>query len=392
LMTAFFIWLLAMGGIFLMLMFLGLRESKRHGFSTPADEFHEAPTVDGWLIGLTRYKPASSDVSGSGNEEKQLAGSPGGAPGSEPVLMCHGLMSNRFSFDLGEEASIARYLRNRGFDVWLMELRAHGRSRPDPAVPGRASSWSIDDHIRTDLPAAVRKVLDITGRKKLQFIGHSLGGMILYAHCREGETSWFRSAITIDAPGYFGNIRLWTWPVRLYARIIPTVPIVAFKPLAHFLYVIVPGEALRRRIMLGRERLVKAIYNALVNFGSSTVLLQICRGLSAGRFQSLDGRINYEEGPRNIHFPLMILRAVSGLAPEASVRHAFETAPARGKKYVRLSRESGFEVNHNHFTPLLGSTAPRDTYPLIAEWLQAHARDGTGLEEIKSGGRGATGD
>jgi len=357
------LWLASMAGIAVLLAALSLLLERRHALATPADEWHEAPTGDGWRIALARY------VSRTG------AGSP------VPVLLCHGLMSNRFSLDLDADVSLARHLREAGFDVWLMDLRSHGMSRRAPGSkrplsPYRAFDWSMDEYANEDLPAAVACVLRATGAKSLHFVGHSLGGMILYARAAGGDLSWCRSAVTIDAPGSFAPIRLPTLPARIYSRLVPVVPVIFFKPLAHFLYVLVPGEILRRRIQLERRRLVKILYNGLVNVGSSKVLLHLCRCLTEGRFRSFDGSVDYEDGPSRIRFPLMVLRPVRGQTPEACVRHAYNKAPAVEKRYVRLGRAEGFSVDHNHFTPVLGSTAPVEVFPLVAEWLRRHSGGG----------------
>jgi len=352
------IWLAMMAVFFAFLAAAALVLERRHALGTPADEVHEASTSDGWRISLARYRPR------------------GDAPGV-PVLLCHGLMSNRFSLDLDAEVSLARHLREEGFDVWLMDLRAHGASRRAPGSrrprsPYRAFAWSMDEYVTEDLPAAARRVMEATGAAAIHYVGHSLGGMILYALAARGDLSWCRAAVTIDSPGHFGPLKFPTLPARIYARLVPVVPIIVFKPLAHFLYVLIPGETFRRRIGLPRSRLVKILYNALVNVGSSRVLLHLCRCLAEGRFRSFGGAVDYEEGPRRIAFPLMVLRAAHGQTPEACVRRAFDEAASKEKEYVRLSRAGGFAIDHNHFTPVLGSSAPLEVYPLIASWLRRH--------------------
>jgi len=324
--------------------------ARRSALPTPSDEFHQARTADGWLIGLHRYRPA------------------GQGPAGEPVLLCHGLMSCRFSLDLTEERSLARFLRGRGFDVWLMDLRAHGDSVREN---GRRTGWdwSIDDYIRSDLPAAVSCVLTTTGARKLHWVGHSLGGMILYAHCLTGERSWFRSAVTIDSPGHFGPLRQPTWPGSLYAHLVPVVPIILFKPIFHLISMLVPGRVLYEDLLLDRESLRLIVYNALVDWGSSKALMHLSRMVARGRFCSMDGTEDYEQGPGRIDFPMMVLRAPRSRVPEACVRRAFEASPAAEKRYVRLGRREGMSIDHNHFSVVMGETAREEVYPVIAEWL-----------------------
>jgi pimeloyl-ACP methyl ester carboxylesterase len=356
-------WILTAAGVLagagLGLSLVSGRLARGSALTTPSDEVHHARTADGWLIGLHRYRPRGE-----------------GPVAAEPVLLCHGLLSSRFSLDLTEERSLARFLRDAGFDVWLMDLRAHGDSvRDGRSTPFRwghrmGYDWSIDEHIREDLPAAVRYVLETTGASRLHWVGHSLGGMILYAHCLDGERGWFRSAVTIDSPGYMAPLKQPTWPGRLFARLVPVVPLLLFKPVLHFLYSLVPERVLYRAILLDRKTLRLILYNGLVERWSSLTLLHLARTVAAGRFQSFDGKRNYEEGPTRIEFPLLVLRAPLGRCPEACVRHAYETAATAQKEYVHLGRDGGFSTDHNHFSILIGDKAREDLYPVIADWLR----------------------
>jgi hypothetical protein len=164
-----------------------------------------------------------------------------------------------------------------------------------------------------------------------------------------------------------------TWPARLYARVIPFVPILIFKPLFTLLYWIVPEKHLFDRILLDRETLLKIMHNGLVEIGSSRVLLHMSRILAAGRFVSFDGSVDYEEGPRRIDFPLMVIRAPAGRAPEECVRWTHDICSSADKKYVRCGTSEGFSMEHNHFTLVIGKTAPREIFPIIGEWLRTHS-------------------
>ena len=330
--------------------------ARRYALPTPSDEIHRAPTRDGWLIGLRRYLPEGEPA------------------GREPVLLCHGLLSTRFSLDLVEGRSLARYLRRQGFDVWLMDLRAHGDSVRENGSRGRAD-WSLDAYVHEDLPAAVRYVLKATGARKLHWVGHSLGGMILYAHCLDGDRSWFRSAVTLDSPGHLGPLRQATWPGRLYARIFPIVPVLIFKPIFHLLSSVVPERVLLDDLMLDRATLRLVLYNALIDTGSSMALMHLSRMVADGRFESFDGKLDYEEGPARIEFPLLVLRSPRSRAPEPCVRHAFDSAPAAEKEYRRLGRAEGFAEDHNHFSIVLGKTAEDEVFPIIGGWLRERSAE-----------------
>src|SRR5690606_26287692 len=84
----------------------GLARDARPAIQGPvaAPTLHYARTRDGWQLALHHRPPAR------------------GGHGT-PLLLCHGMGSNRFNMDGPGRASLARHLQAAGFDVWVLELR-----------------------------------------------------------------------------------------------------------------------------------------------------------------------------------------------------------------------------------------------------------------------------
>jgi pimeloyl-ACP methyl ester carboxylesterase len=102
-------------------------------------------------------------------------------PGAQPVVIFHGLGSNIFSVDLPlGRHSLAVFLANRGYDVWVLNLRGQGSGDIRSSNPDDWD-WSVDDYALRDVPAVVDYVRAATGQKPF-LMGHSMGGMILYAY------------------------------------------------------------------------------------------------------------------------------------------------------------------------------------------------------------------
>lgn len=165
---------------------------------TREDEVHFVKSKDGWRISLARYRAAGSVV----GSRKQST--------TAPVILCHGAFANRMTYDLGEgHSSLAVYLAERGHDVWVLELRGHGRSTPKPTwletvlAQGRneGGSWSIMKYIDHDLPSAIQYVRNHTHAKKVHWVGHSMGGIVLYSWLglQKGNTQDFASIVTIGS-------------------------------------------------------------------------------------------------------------------------------------------------------------------------------------------------
>ncbi|MCK4850892.1 MAG: hypothetical protein KAT11_06050, partial [Phycisphaerae bacterium] len=71
---------------------------------------HYTETSDGWRLQVDRYQPTKPD------------------PANNPVVLCHGLSYNNRFWDLTKKTSLARYLAERGYDVWTVSLRGAGLS------------------------------------------------------------------------------------------------------------------------------------------------------------------------------------------------------------------------------------------------------------------------
>lgn len=320
---------------------------------TPCDERHTARTQDGWGLALYRYRVA-------------------GTSPSTPVLLCHGLLTNRFNMDLDESHSLARFLRREGFDTWVMELRGHGGSRRLATNGNRPFDWTMDEYVQIDLPAAVDYVNRSTGERGVHWVGHSLGGMILYAACALELTAAIRSAVFTDSHADFSPLRGRRRIARFYARLVPVVPPALFIPFVMVLGLISPTWFMPKYGIRSRRTLLGIVANGLVHLGCSRVAHHLVEVVEGGRFVSADGRVDYEAGIGRIHFPILQLAAADRLSPEHVARALVERAPASAgaREYVRLGRREGFSEDYNHFTVLLGENAPREVFPRIADFIR----------------------
>ncbi len=119
------------------------------------------------------------------------------------VLLCgHAMMAHGRYFHGGSDHGFAGHLARAGVEVFVLDWRGHGLSRPPH--PGR-SWWSFDSYVEHDLPAAVRAVCrcaDIEA-KNLAYLGHSLGGLAVVA------------ALATQAIAPLGRLALWATSVWL---------------------------------------------------------------------------------------------------------------------------------------------------------------------------------
>ena len=155
-------------------------------------------TTDGWRLIITRYRPKPQPF------PQPLLGA--------PLLLVHGYTQNRRAWNVGEFVKTMLYF---GADLYLIELRGHGKSsveaqrrlakREGKPLPHDVDfRWDLDNYLLDDLPAAVERVKQVSGRDRIFYCGHSLGGILGYAYATLFDD--LMGLITIGAPSDFSRM------------------------------------------------------------------------------------------------------------------------------------------------------------------------------------------
>jgi alpha/beta hydrolase fold len=97
----------------------------------------------------------------------RAGGASAGAPERGPVLLVHGAGVRANIFRAPVPVTVVDALLDDGFDVWLENWRA--------SIDLRPSQWTLDQAAVFDHPAAVRTVLEHTGRDRLKALVHCQG-------------------------------------------------------------------------------------------------------------------------------------------------------------------------------------------------------------------------
>lgn len=155
-------------------------------------------TADGWSLVITRYQPKPQRF----HQPLWM----------EPLLLVHGFSQNRHAWTSGEFVKNLLYF---GLDIHILELRGHGKSsiarqrrraakRGTPPPADLDYGWNVDSYFAGDLPAAVDAVKRRTGRERIFYCGHSLGGMLGYGYAGEHPDA-LAGLITIGAAAELGK-------------------------------------------------------------------------------------------------------------------------------------------------------------------------------------------
>ena len=143
---------------------------------------HFVPNGDGWHLSLFQ----------SWDEERLV-------PGRRPVLIVPGYGMNSFIFSYHPHGhSLESYLVHAGFEVWRADLRGQGKS----VSVGGGDSFSLEDLAVTDVGAAVVAALarSRTGADRVDIIGASLGGTIVFLHAVLEQGNRLASIVAMGSP------------------------------------------------------------------------------------------------------------------------------------------------------------------------------------------------
>ncbi len=324
-----------------------------------ADEVWHALTSDGFRIALSRYLPRFTRPRRT-----------------HPVVLCPGLAANRRTWD-APGRSVARRLASLGWDVLIIELRGHGRSeRPWP--PTSPWSWTLDDHLQKDVPAALARAREITGAPGVHFVGHSMGGILLFAHAARGGAA-LRSGIAVGSSLDYSETTSWfraVTPLTPVARVVPAIPV-------GLAFALGSPVALRGRMSRLDElnvwgpnidpvlwrRMAATCFHTV----STGVLVQLATAFEPGGLASADRRTRYLETLSRAELPLLSLAGSVDrqCPPEAAHKtgRAFRHAASRVEIF---GRAHGHAEEYGHFDLLVGKNAPDEVWPVIERWLEAH--------------------
>ncbi len=264
-----------------------------------------------------------------------------GGGGGLPLLMVHGTFSNRTFFFGREERGLGWYLAARGFDVWVAELRGHGRS----GDAGLRERWDFEDWIRRDAPALVGAVCAATGHDRLVWVGHSAGGVIGYALAGLGrkESDAIAALVTAGSPAPTGLGPL-QYPMAA-----------AGLTLTRLL-----GRFPARLLGIGPEDEHPGIFS------------QWMRWNLRGRWHGDDGT-DYFANARRIETPVLALAGGGDrfIAPPALCRDLAWATSSVDRTVVVCGRAGRFSENYNHHRLIASSPAREEVWPLIGDWIAA---------------------
>jgi pimeloyl-ACP methyl ester carboxylesterase len=294
-------------------------------------------------------------------------------PSEPPVLVVHGLAANHRNVDAEPDRSVSRYLHAQGRDVWLLTLRSG-----NPALNAKQrAKVDFRSMVENDIPEAIAFVRDRTHAERIDYVGFSMGGMLLYAALgRTVAPEVLRRVAMIGSPARVAppilmlrRLRflprfvfrgLW---LRLGARMAAFLIEHLRTPIHRFIYN--PDNV--KRGATGRA-LVNLIEDVQAPLSADFAAWALADGVVR-----IEGRDIVEQLP-SIEIPAIFFAgAADRIARAKAVRVAYENwgrdAEGIEKRFVLMGTEGGCRYDYGHGDLAIGDHLAEELFPPLGAFL-----------------------
>lgn len=317
------------------------------------NEVYYLRTRDLWLLRVCRYRK--------------------GHTAGEPVLLVHGMGANQNNFAFPPGGCLVDYLSAKGYDCWTLDLR--GCRSSEPPFERTRHEVRMEDFFLEDLPAVIQHILKTTNYPKVHWVGHSMGGMLLYAFVRAHGDKLIASGTTLGSPIDFNdtcdNIPAWlvglagTFP-RLSGNIIRgIIPVLKTLGIAQSAF---PVNMNNLPAGMNSGQFINMIEDPLPGLMS-----QVKHWIKNREYTLDGGRLDIAEGFPDFSVPLLAVYAADDPfinAPRAL--SFFQKIKTKDKRAFVCSKEKGYVEDYGHCDLAFGKAAPTEIFEPILDWLLAH--------------------
>lgn len=336
----------------------------------PEPKVYPLKTKDGEDLILTRYK---------GGEDKL------------PLLMLHGFSGNQYTFNIDTiDTNAAEYFYEHGYDVWILDYRLSS------LVKAANQQHTLDEIVDNDLPDAVAKILQITGKSQIDVLAHCVGSITMFMALLsglKGVRSLVSAQIAIDfhptiqvgaktglhLPKVLDDMGIKTltafssknenWREKLYDHFIKLYA-------DHTQEFCTDPSCQRMCFMFGplveHKQLNDATHSATIEmFGTANLesFEHLALMIRKNKVLRADGADTYIGGIDNLNIPITFIAGENnGLFQVKSTYSTYESLVNRfGNKQYKHHTIKGY----GHNDCMYGKNASKDVFPLVLEHFES---------------------
>ena len=291
-----------------------------------------------------------------------------------PVVLQHGLGANGLTFELPGR-SLARALATRGFDCYVSELRGAGASdRPK-------DTYGLDEYLERDIPAILDSVRRTSGRDRVYWVGHSLGGILGMFYALEHAGGAVERLVAIGSaldysrgPNAFSELRRARWLAGNWLRTLPFGALARLNALVAGYGPLLPAE----KTNFWRSNIEPQVARHFLSRGFTHIPLRLLDDLDTtfnpGGFSRAAGRIAYLRRTSDFKTPTCLIAASADAQCTSQAIDATAQLLSGAELHVaRFGKAHGHLEDYGHMDLLIGRNAEEEVWPTIARWLGSRA-------------------
>ncbi|MFT4925277.1 MAG: alpha-beta hydrolase superfamily lysophospholipase [Phenylobacterium sp.] len=266
----------------------------------------------------------------------------------QPVLLVHGAIENGLIFYTKKGKGLACYLAGQGFDVYVLDLRGRGETKPRIQP---FDDYGQTETIKTDLPLFIDFIYQ-RNPQPIHLMAHSWGGVLV-------------TAMLARAPQYLSKVRSQVFFGT--KRKIKVVNIEVLFKISLMWRLIAPVLARRVGFLPAKK----------IGFGSDDETIkshsQGMHWTKSKAWIDSDDNFDYHQACADIQWPpTWFIAAVNdkALGHPKDVKGFMDEANYGEAKYTLLAKAGGFAQDYDHISMLTAAGAVDDHFVQIAQWLK----------------------
>lgn len=289
---------------------------------------------------------------------------------TDPILIVPGYGMNNFIFGFHPRGtSLESWLAEAGYEVWSVNLRGQGDSRPSRKGAG---DISLLNYVRHDLPAAIDEVLKKTRSQssKLALLGASLGGTIVYAYLALTKQHAVARVVTMGAPLAWESVHPILRVAFFWPRLASTVRLNNTRKMVRRAMPLLIRAPQLLSIYMNTRNIDMDCMDEMtqtVEDPEPSINHDIARWIR-NRDLILDG-VNITTALERVELPLMVvLSNKDGIVPEDTALSVCKTWGGTSPEVLRVGDAENWYAHANLF---VADDAPQLVFDPIIRWLQS---------------------
>jgi predicted alpha/beta hydrolase len=268
-----------------------------------------------------------------------------------PVLMIHGSVENGKIFYSSSGKGFAPYLAKKGYDVFVVDLRGRGQSKP---LVNKYSGYGLSEILNDDFPLYINKIKELKGNVPQHWIAHSWGGVLILAYLARHIASVKIASMVFFASKRRVNINTMKKFFKVNIQYNLLVPLVIKQK----------GYFAAKELKVGSDNESKRTYK------------ETAQWVNTKQWKDWNDKFDYAAALKKIKLPPTLYLAAANDPVLGNPKDVYATMKETGdqiSEYHILGKANGNMHDYGHINILTHKDCEVDVYPIALEFMKKYS-------------------